>query len=303
MYGIRHGHHMRFIDVCDIVAENNPWWNAWSGMHILEYNQGMLVESKLRARLPICGMGVPFYFLRTTTSTNEEAERLARQGAPHGTLVLAEEQTAGRGRAGRHWWAAPGSALTFSLVLRPAESCRKFGALNLLGALALAEALERIGLCARIKWPNDVLLEGKKTSGVLVHITWHGTRIDSVVMGIGLNVRSAAVPRAELLDFPATCVETVLGSRVDRSALLLDVLRSVGQWWPRVEGHALLDACERRLAFLGEDVLVWGDDRSWQGTLLGLRGDGSIRLRTAQGECTALGSKMASLRPVDRGAE
>jgi BirA family biotin operon repressor/biotin-[acetyl-CoA-carboxylase] ligase len=145
-------------------------------------------------------------------SSNDLALVWASEGARDLSLVFADEQTGGRGRLGRRWFTPAGSALAFSLIFRPSEHEREHvGLFAGLGALALVDALKARGLLAEIKWPNDVLIGGKKTAGILVETVWTGAEVDSVVLGMGVNVFAASVPPAEALNFPATCVATELG--------------------------------------------------------------------------------------------
>jgi BirA family biotin operon repressor/biotin-[acetyl-CoA-carboxylase] ligase len=265
----------------------------------------MLNEDRLRSSLPVQGLGVELHFYPTVGSTNEVASELARRGAAHGTLVVAEEQSAGRGRAGRAWLTPPGSALALSLVLRPGKlSPGAAGGLSALGALAVAEAIDAQGGGAQIKWPNDVLLDGRKVAGVLVESSWVGEVLDHAVIGIGVNVRPASIPADREVDFPASCVESGVGRSIDRHDLLVRVLDGVGRWVGRLGSDALRLAWERRLAFLGERVWIEEDPAkpAWQGVIEGLVPDGRLRLRTDDGAAVLARPEGTHLRPVDRGA-
>src|ERR1044071_5566375 len=136
-------------------------------------------------------------------STNNEALAWATNDAKDLALVIADEQTAGRGRLDRKWFTPRGTALAFSLILRPtAEEKPYLTRMVGLAALAVADALRTRGLVAQIKWPNDVLLNGHKVTGILVESVWSGEEVDCLVIGIGINVLQSAVPSAELLQFP-----------------------------------------------------------------------------------------------------
>jgi BirA family biotin operon repressor/biotin-[acetyl-CoA-carboxylase] ligase len=176
--------------------------------------------------------------------------------------------------------------------------------LSALGALAVAEALDAQGATAEIKWPNDVLLGGRKVAGVLAESSWIGEELDYAVLGIGVNVRPASVPGEQDVAFPATCVETAVGGPVDRHDLLIDVLDGVGRWVGRLGSDALRLAWERRLAFLGAKVEVAGEPGmpSWQGVIEGLLPDGRLRLRTDDGAAVLARPEGSHLRPVDRAA-
>jgi len=177
----------------------------------------MLDVERLQSDLPSHGLGEPLHFFQSIGSTNDHAMSLARDGAPHGTLVVAEEQTEGKGRFGRKWFTPPNSALAFSLLLRPEGiPIEAMGDLTALGALAVAEAIEGLGIEGQIKWPNDVMLIGQKVAGVLVEGSWIGDQLEHAILGIGINVRPESVPPKEEIDIPATCIDTAVGGRVDR---------------------------------------------------------------------------------------
>lgn len=177
-------------------------------------------------------IGRPRVHLRVTDSTNERARTLAAAGAPHGTLVTADEQTAGRGRQGREWLAAPGAALLLSLVLRQTAD-----ALPLAAAVAVCEALP---VEADIKWPNDIWVERRKVAGILVEAR---PQEGWAVLGIGVNVR----------DSPALEHVTSLASAVGVEELLERLLLALDGWLSRPLTEVLA-AWRSRDALLGQPV-------------------------------------------------
>jgi len=254
----------------------------------------------LRTQLPIHGLGRPFSYFETVGSTSDIALEQARQGVAHGALVLAEDQTAGRGRAGRVWYSTAKHALTFSLVLRPlAERTQELSGLAGLGALAVVDALEKWKVQATIKWPNDVLIERKKVAGILVETSWMGESLEYAVMGIGINVQAESVPADDRVDFPPTCVETAVGRPIDRYELLIGVLESLGYWYERIGSKELLDAWQNHLAFLNQDVVVHMNDEEWVGLLCGITMDGRLQLQTSRGEQLLAASGDVHMRAVD----
>ncbi len=170
------------------------------------------------ADLPLGGLR----FFDSIGSTNDEALAWISEDAQDLSIVVADEQTAGRGRSGQKWLTPPGSALAFSLILRPSTLERTVpGRITGLGALALAQCCADLGIStARIKWPNDLLLNGRKAAGILVESAWAGNVLDASVLGIGLNVTAAAVPPASQVTFPATSLETELGRPPERVGTL-----------------------------------------------------------------------------------
>jgi BirA family biotin operon repressor/biotin-[acetyl-CoA-carboxylase] ligase len=214
-------------------------------------------------------LGHPRHHLRATDSTNERARALALAGAPHGTLVTAAEQSAGRGRQGRTWSAPAGHALLMSLLVRDPPRL-----LPLIAAVAVADTA---GGEARIKWPNDVQLEGRKVAGILVE---GRPQEHWAVLGIGLNVavRLDDLP-AELHDTAATMGREP--REVER--VLRELLAALGDWLEAGE-DAVLAAWRRRDALRGHEVR-WS---AGEGTAEGVDEDGRLLVALASGETTAL---------------
>jgi BirA family biotin operon repressor/biotin-[acetyl-CoA-carboxylase] ligase len=254
--------------------------------------------SRILAGLPLGGIR----YFSSTGSTNDQAARWIEEGARDLALVVADQQTAGRGRMGRSWHTPPEAALAFSLVLFPEQDDPYvLPRHTALGALAVGDALQSLyGLRSKIKWPNDVLLEQRKVSGVLVEAQWSGGELAALVLGVGINVAPASVLKDSQLRFPATCIEDYLGRKVDRVELLHMVLEKLLEWRPRLSDQAFLQSWEERLAFRGEWVQLFrgqspGKDGLphdlegqpapvHEGEIIGLAPDGSLRLRTRSGE-------------------
>jgi BirA family transcriptional regulator, biotin operon repressor / biotin---[acetyl-CoA-carboxylase] ligase len=270
----------------------------------------------LSARLNLGGVR---YYERTTSS-NDQAAAWVEQGAPDLALVVAGEQTAGRGRAGRVWHSPAGASLSFSMVLLPRQQDpRILPRYTALGALAVTDALRQLyQLSAHIKWPNDVLVDRRKVCGVLAEARWQGSVLEAVILGIGINLGPAAVSQASLppdrLLFPVSCLEDQLGRPVDPLDVLESVLISLKAWLPRLPMPDFLHAWDSRLAFRGEWVQVSpGESRGkdglprslekmppdlQEGKVVGLAPDGSLRLLTRTGETVSVGIGEVRLRPV-----
>lgn len=251
----------------------------------------------------LAGLPVPeIRFFDSIGSTNDEALRWAASGAADGCLVAADTQTRGRGRFGRKWITRPGVSLAFSLILRPTPAEMKhLSFFSPLGALAISQALEAtLGLAPQIKWPNDVLLEKRKTAGILVEAAWSGETLESVVIGIGLNIAQEAVPPAEELLYPATSVEEAAGRPVNRLMLLRAIVHAVFEWRAFLGSPAFQHQWEKRLAFKGSWVevgeLVPGSSPI-TGQVLGLAGDGSLLLRDEDGQVITVAVGDVHLRP------
>jgi BirA family transcriptional regulator, biotin operon repressor / biotin---[acetyl-CoA-carboxylase] ligase len=242
----------------------------------------------------------PLRYFDTLGSTNDDAGRWAEVGAPDLSLVVADEQTAGRGRQHRRWYTPPGSALAFSLVLRPDPTISSPG-LTALGALSVYTALkEKYDLMAQIKWPNDVLVGRRKLAGVLAEANWIGDRLAAVVLGVGVNVSPPSVPADEQISFPATFVEAALGAPVDRWDLLKAILAALLGWRSRLGTTEFWQAWEDALAFRGEmvDLYIEGS-QTIHGQILGLDREGALRLRVSSGRVETIQFGEVRLRPVD----
>jgi BirA family transcriptional regulator, biotin operon repressor / biotin---[acetyl-CoA-carboxylase] ligase len=256
-------------------------------------------EHSLKKKLSKLNIGGLRYF-ESIGSTNDEALAWATSGAPDLSLVIADEQTRGRGRLDRKWFTPKGSGLAFSLILHPPAShlphlSRTVG----LAALSIAEYCDGLGLTPRIKWPNDILLNGKKAAGILIETVWSGDNVDSLVIGMGINVYKASVPSAELLQFPATSFEGELGKEPPaREEILFGILSAFIRWRELIGSDELLQAWEEMLAFRGEQVQAWaGGESPVTGELLGLESDGSLRLRDGNDKSVIIRFGDVSLRP------
>ena len=264
-------------------------------MAAVRYNAPVHYGEELRATLPAGGFGEILYVYGSIGSTNTRATELAVAGAVQGTLVVADHQTRGRGRAGTRWFSPAGSSVTMSLILRPAVSSglRWSG----LGALAVAKALGEEGLSARIKWPNDVLIDGRKAAGVLVEAAWEGGRPLYMILGIGINVGARSAPQEEDIGFPATTVEGEARRPVSRTRLIAGVLRSIESWYGRVETPDFLGAWEAALAYRGERVRVQTSEAWIEGRLVGLGPAGEARIEMDSGDMLLAGGDASQFRP------
>jgi len=215
-------------------------------------------------------------------STNDEAGRLARAGARHGTIVIAETQRAGRGRDGRPWQSPPGMGLYLSAVLRPPLPLVDVPPMTLAIGIGLCDAARSTGAPATLKWPNDLLVDGKKLAGVLVEAQSQGTKLDAVVIGIGVNI-VGPLP-AEVAEI-ATTLEYAADSQIDREAFIAAVLANVEHWVDRYVAMGLeeiIPAWQDRMA-LGLSARATVDGAPLTGVVWGLDEDGALLLRDNDG--------------------
>lgn len=231
-------------------------------------------------------------------STNDEALAWAAQGAPDLSIVIADEQTAGRGRLDRKWFTPKGSALACSVILRPVNNTHLSRTVGL-AALSIADSCAKLGLSPQVKWPNDILLNGKKAAGILIETIWTGDEVTALVIGMGINILKGSLPPAEELKFPATCLETELGHPVEREGFLQEVLSRLAARRAEMNSDHFMAAWENYLAYKNQTVQITnGAKETMIGELLGLGADGSLQLKDEAGNQFTVHFGDISLRPM-----
>jgi BirA family transcriptional regulator, biotin operon repressor / biotin---[acetyl-CoA-carboxylase] ligase len=246
-----------------------------------------------------CALGKPLFLMASTTSTSDEAHKAAKEGAPHGATWVAEEQTAGRGRRGRAWVSPPGEGLLFSVLVRLQCAPTSLPRVALLAGLAVHDAVSRAvpGVDVRCKWPNDVLVGGRKLAGVLVEAVTMGSRVEAVVIGVGINVHTRLFP----LELSPLATSVALVSSMvppDRASLLADTLASLDQDLHAVVARGLglvrarLDAAD---SLRGQRV---ASDAGAEGTAEGIDDEGGLRVRLADGSLVRWTSGEVHLIPA-----
>jgi BirA family biotin operon repressor/biotin-[acetyl-CoA-carboxylase] ligase len=220
------------------------------------------------------------HYFDSVGSTNDEALAMARKGAKDLTLVVADEQTMGRGRLDRPWFTPSQTALAFSLILRPTHTEKALLSRTVgLAALALSDVLQTLNLSSQIKWPNDVLLNGRKLAGILIEAVWFEDEVISLVIGMGVNIAKGSVPTTDILGFPAISLEGLLGYMPDRMVLLNAILANIIALRPQMGADTFLSSWEKKLAYYGRQVRVeMGGEKSVSGKVVGLESDGSLKL-------------------------
>ncbi|MCA1906312.1 MAG: biotin--[acetyl-CoA-carboxylase] ligase [Desulfarculus sp.] len=250
------------------------------------------LPARLEARLPAGCLGLPLLHYQDIDSTNLQARRLAEAGAPHGACLVAEHQSAGRGRLDRRWQAPAGACLLFSLLLRPAGlPLAEVFSLTNLAALAVCQAIEQTcGLAPAIKWPNDVFLEGRKLAGILTEFTARAERLDYVVVGVGLNVNLNPDQLAKL-PAPANSLLAASGRSWDRALVLAAILQKADALYARLMAggrEVLGQEYNRRSWLTGRQVTVRDGDQVRQGLARGVAPDGALLLEEAPGQISAI---------------
>ena len=220
-----------------------------------------------------------------TTSTNDVMEKLARDGVKEGAVVFAESQTKGRGRLGRKWMSPTHQGLWFSVLLRPEVRPQETTQLTVISATALRRAIKTVtGLSAEIKWPNDLLLGGKKVAGILTEMSAEVDRVRHVILGIGLDVNQSDFPPE--LRAIATSLKIESGEEICRAELAAEILRELDFDYARIcagKFAAVADEWEAACVTIGKNVVVHVGDRKFRGHAESLDDDGALLVRTEHG--------------------
>jgi BirA family biotin operon repressor/biotin-[acetyl-CoA-carboxylase] ligase len=246
------------------------------------YHQDAMQAADIVPRLSTRTFGRTLFPHEILDSTNARAKALAMEGVSHGAVVIAESQSAGRGRLGRAWQSEPGSNLTFSVILRPTISPDRLGLLSLYASLAVAKGVEAVtGLKPTCKWPNDLLLASKKFCGILSEAVLSGPDVSSVVVGIGINVNQAAFQ--EELAGRATSLCLAAGGPIDRFGLLAEVLLRLEEEYDAVQrgdfGNIVRE-WKARTSLFGSEVSVDRQGTLLRGTASRLADDGGLIIST-----------------------
>jgi len=253
-----------------------------------------LVSATIRRGLFTRTVGKRLVFFQKIPSTMDEAARLAREGTADGTVVVAETQTSGRGRFGRNW-VSPQGNIYMSVVFRPTIDALPF--LSMLAGVATVQTIRKTtGSSPKIKWPNDVMLGGKKVSGILVESVMEGDSVCYAVLGIGLNVNLDPSQNAEISGI-ATSLEAVAGKPLAREELLRQLLQDLDSLYLKLcQGQTPLEPWRAMLETLGQRVQVSWRNESYVGLAEGIDALGNLQLRLDDGQLLTMTAGDVTLR-------
>lgn len=227
-------------------------------------------------------MGQAGLYFRSLASTNDVAKHLASSGMKEGTIVLAENQSRGRGRLGRKWF-SPGGGLWFSVILRPRIEPKHALKLTLLGSVAVVKTMKMLyGIGVEIKWPNDVLINGRKVCGILTESSIKGKNLDFAVLGFGVNANFDLESFPRHLRDSATTLKAQLGKEVLREILLCKLLENVEICCDLLKSgrfNAILGDWRKLSGFLGSYVKIADGQMTIEGTALDLDADGALLVK------------------------
>ena len=267
----------------------------------LIYSPNLLTPLEIKGSLHTEIFGRHVMYLESAPSTNEEAKRIAREGAEEGTIVVAEEQTTGHGRLTRGFYSPFAKGIWFSLILRPRFFPMEAAKCTLLAAIGVCRGIRRLGLTdAGIKWPNDILYHGKKLVGILTEMSASMEKIDYIIMGIGINTGMKKSEFPEDFREGATSFLNE-GITVSRKELLAAVLAELEKEYKIAQEEGLdkvLEDWKSLSVTIGQDVRVIFDQDSYTGKAVDIDKDGCLLVDTDSGIRRVLAGDV-SIRPVD----
>jgi len=246
-----------------------------------------LHADEITARLKTKRLGKIVHVFQKIGSTNTQAMAMAAKGAEEGTLLVAETQTAGKGRLGRSWFSPPGLNLYLSVILRPEIDCAQATILTLLAGIAVAHAIrERSQVTAHLKWSNDVLIGEKKVAGILAELATDGQAIKHLILGIGLNVNLEAAMLPPELSKTATSLKIESGRTVSRLEMLEALVNQLERWYTVFLDQGptpILKECSQLSHTVGRRIQVVCHDKVLEGEAVGLAPNGGLILREPDG--------------------
>lgn len=261
----------------------------------------LITGVELGSRMQTKWAGGNLVYLEEVDSTNTYARKLAEDGALHGTLVVADYQNGGKGRRGRTWVMPPGKAIAMSLIVHPDIRPEKASMLTLVAGMAAAKAIRaNTGLNAAIKWPNDIVIDGKKISGILTEMSAEMDGINYVVIGIGINANFTEFP--EELKETATSLQLELGRPAERGALICAIMREFEVYYERfMETQSMEDLAaeyQQMLVNMNRQVRVLEPGNEYSGIARGIDGMGQLLVEKENGETVAVYAGEVSVRGI-----
>lgn len=261
----------------------------------------VITQAELWSILHTKWIGTRLEYFDETDSTNIRARKLAEEGAPHGTLVVADSQTAGRGRRGKGWVSPRGTGIWMSMILRPSMSPMSASMLTLIAGLSVVRGVKRsTGLDAMIKWPNDAVLNGKKICGILTEMSTEVEEIRYVIPGIGINVNMDDFPE-EIKD-TATSLKLEAGRSIRRSPVIAAVAESFEHYYDifmeTFDMSGLKEEYNTHLVNMDREVLVLDPRGQYSGRALGIDHEGSLLVRREDGSLSSVISGEVSVRGI-----
>ena len=268
------------------------------GYHLVSVPD-VISQAEIESRLQTNWAGCSVFYCPVIDSTNVKAKRLADEGAPHGTLVVAGHQSAGKGRRGRVWESPEGTGIYMTLILRPGIKPEQAPMLTVLMAQSVADAIQTVtGITPGIKWPNDIVMDGRKVCGILTEMGTNGVKINYVLIGVGINVNLKEFP--EEMQDKATSLLLEGGHEYDRNQIIALVMKyfeiNYEKFIQTCDFTHLLDDYHRILANLDQPVRVIDGDRSFEGICRGIDEKGELLVEKQDKEVVKVSAGEVSVR-------
>ena len=255
-----------------------------------------LIPEEIISGLKTKKIGHSIEYYQQVDSTNNVAKKLAASGVEEGTLVLAEKQNEGRGRRGRNWHSPSGKGLWFSIILKPDFSPEKAPLLTVIASLTLGEVFESYQISPRIKWPNDIYLQGKKVAGVLSEISADMDSVFYAVIGMGINVNQQSFPGQ--LQEKAVSLKQIRDKKTNRVALLEDILGQFEKNYIQLcssNSKKIINRWKKALGIMGEVLTVEKNGETYQGQVIDISPRGALVIEDNQGQSHSFWAGEASL--------
>lgn len=247
----------------------------------------LMLPNKIKDDLRTKIFGCEVISFIQTSSTNDVAMKLAEKGTKEGTLIVAENQTKGKGCRERKWICPMGTSILASLILRPQIEVKKVGILTLLSAVSIAKAIHKLtNLKVLIKWPNDIIINGKKVCGILTETRLDRNKLNFAVIGMGINVNIHKNQMPKEIEEIATSLSIELGKDISRITLLQEILRQLEERYIRLKDGDFEKLIEEWITLsntLGCDVEVNLQDRVFRGHILDIDEDGALVVELCNG--------------------
>lgn len=261
----------------------------------------VISAEEVKSRLDTVWAGCQVKYFETLDSTNIAAKRMAEEGAQNGTLVIADQQTAGRGRRGRQWETPKGETIAMTLLMRPRLRPEKASMMTLVMGMAVSCALQELfGLECQIKWPNDIVYQGKKLCGILTEMSAEINEIHYLVIGCGINANNKEFP-GELAN-KADSLCRILGSEVNRAEIVSACMKYVEYYYDifqRTEDmSALAQEYNHMLASVGQEVCVMEPGHEYRGISLGIDESGQLLVKKEDGSIACVYAGEVSVRGI-----
>ncbi len=261
-----------------------------------------LSQDELLIELQESKLVTDIYHFKSIDSTNNYGKELALQGAKEGTIILSDEQTGGRGRLGRTWVSPIGSSISMSLILRPSIDPVEASKITQIAAAAVAIAINKVtSLDARIKWPNDIILDNKKVCGILTEMSAELNNINYVILGIGINVNINNFSKD--IENIATSLSKVSGKYISRKNLVINIVKEFEKlYYDFIESGSIkksVDICRNKSAILGKRIKIINRDKEIFAYALDIIDDGQLLIKKENGETKKIMSGEVSVRGIN----